>query len=100
MAYITVENKNHTNIDEHKKISTNSKLFKCKMCDNVFEEEKKMKIHMTKYHIKGKLKKDLHKKQDELISKIKHQRFKLHKDIYKLKQKETKQKGTCSCRAK
>ena len=55
---------------------------------------------MTKYHGKQKLKNDLIRKQNELISKIKHQRFKLHEDLYKLKQRETKENGTCNCRAK
>ena len=74
------------------------KVFKCDICSKYFETNEDMKTHVKhKHQIKSDTRLFL-KKYDELVSNIVKQKIKLYGNLYKLKQKEEKEKGNCFCK--
>ena len=73
------------------------KEFKCNVCDEYFSTSGDLKSHVNEHHNKSQ-KEVLIKKHNELVSRITNQKIKIYNDIYKVKQKEIKQKSSCNCR--
>ena len=76
------------------------KKFKCDGCDKSFQTNAELDAHTKAKYQNKTYKEELLTKHDGLVSRIDAQKVNLYNDLYKLKQKETKNKAICRCIAR
>ena len=73
-------------------------VFKCTECEQSFESTKNMKTHISNKHKKKRYMVEILKKESKMKAQVMEQKIHLYQSLYKLKQKEERQKQKCLCR--
>ena len=72
--------------------------FKCNVCDMNFDTKENLKAHTKNEHRSKRYMEDILRKENQILAQVSAQKIKLHKSLFKLKQKEEMQRLNCSCR--
>ena len=84
----------------HKQNVRESKTIKCKVCGKPFKTKGDLERHTIQKHLSIKIKEDLLMKEIKLATDIFQQKERIHKDIFKLRQKYLLSRGQCFCKGK